>query len=94
MNRTPRLIGLVALAAAVGAGRAAAAGGEPYGTLGLDEVEKMLGAPGVAILDANTDELWAKHHLPGAVHVTGKELARLLPADRGTRLVFYCTNPR
>jgi rhodanese-related sulfurtransferase len=60
----------------------------------MDEVEKLLGAPGVAIFDANNPDLWAKHHLPGAVHITGKDLRSLLPADRRTRLVFYCTNPK
>jgi len=76
------------------AGCHAAAGGESYGTMTLDEVEKVLGQPGVAVFDANVPELWERHHLPGAVHIVGRSLASLLPADRGTRLVFYCTGPK
>jgi rhodanese-related sulfurtransferase len=87
-----RLLPLLALALAVPLGCAHA--GEPYGTMSADEVEAVLGKPGVAILDANVDELWEKYHLPGAIHVGGRDLAALLPADRGTRLVFYCSGPK
>ena len=87
-----RLPTLLALALALPAGRAAA--GEPYRTLTMDEVEKSLGQPGVAIFDANVPELWEQNHLPGAVHIVGKSLAGLLPADKTARLVFYCTNPK
>ena len=60
----------------------------------MDEVEKRLGQPGFAVFDANVPEVWQKNHLPGAVHITGKKLETLLPADRTTQLVFYCTNPK
>ena len=60
----------------------------------MDEVEKRLGQPGFAVFDANVPEVWEKNHLPGAVYVTGKDLARLLPADKQVTLVFYCANPK
>lgn len=60
----------------------------------MDEVEKRLGQPGFAVFDVNTPEVWEKHRLPGAIHVTGRKLERLLPADRTTQLVFYCADPR
>jgi rhodanese-related sulfurtransferase len=67
---------------------------EPYATLDVDAVEKMLGAGDVRIYDANTRELFEKNHLPGAVHVGKQQLSALLPADRSTKLVFYCTGPK
>jgi len=91
MNRRS-LLGLLALALlAAGPLRGSA---EDFQVLTPDEVQKSLGAPGFAVFDVNVPELWAKHRVPGAVHVTGKDLAPLLPADRDTRLVFYCTNPK
>ncbi len=67
---------------------------EEFKLMPMDDVEKRLGRPGFAVFDANVPELWEKHHLPGAVHIVGKELATLLPADKSTQLVFYCTNPK
>lgn len=87
-------ISLPLLAAGMALAGCRAAGGEGYGTMTLDEVEKVLGRPDVAILDANVPELWERNHLPGAVHIVGRSLAKLLPADRGTRLVFYCSGPK
>jgi rhodanese-related sulfurtransferase len=86
------LLPLAALALSLGAARAS--GEEPYGSLSMDQVERDLGKPGFHVYDANVPELWQKYHLPGAVHVAGKDLARLLPPEKGARLVFYCTNPR
>lgn len=60
----------------------------------MDQVEKRLGQPGFAVFDANVPELFEKYHLPGAVHVSGRRLAALLPADKSTQLVFYCSNFR
>ena len=93
MPRTS-LAAALCLAAASALAPAAPAAAEPYQTLAVDQVEKMLGQPGVVILDANTPDLWAKHHLPGAVHITGRRLAEVLPQDREARLVFYCSGPK
>jgi rhodanese-related sulfurtransferase len=86
------LFPLLALGLALAGCRTGA--GEPYGTMTMGEVEKVLGQPGVAILDANVPELWEKSHLPGAIHIVGKSLEKVLPADKGARLVFYCTGPK
>lgn len=68
--------------------------GEPFTMVSLDEVESMLGQPGVAIIDANTRETFAENHLPGARwYRSAPSLAEVLPADKGTRLVFYCASP-
>lgn len=68
--------------------------GEPFTMVSLDEVERMLGDPRVAIIDANTPETFEEGHLPGARwYREGPSLAAVLPADKTTRLVFYCTSP-
>ena len=72
--------------------RAAAA--EPFQIIPAEQVQQMLGAKDVRVYDVNVDELWEKHHLPGAVHVGARDLASLLPADKSLRLVFYCTGPK
>lgn len=88
----PRLA--VALAAALLTLPALAAEPEPFQLVGADQVEKMLGARDVKIYDVNVDELWEQHHLPGAIHVGARDLATLLPPQKATRLVFYCTGPK
>jgi rhodanese-related sulfurtransferase len=83
--------GLLALAALALAPPARAA---ELPTLTVDEVEKLLGQPGVRVFDVNVPELWAEHHVPGATFIGGQELATLLPADKETKLVFYCSGPK
>ena len=85
----PGLLALVLLASA-----APARGGEGFTLMPADEVQKNLGRAGFHVYDVNVPELWKKHRLPGAVHIVGKELAPLLPADREESLVFYCSNPK
>ncbi|HZY03852.1 MAG TPA: rhodanese-like domain-containing protein [Anaeromyxobacteraceae bacterium] len=70
------------------------ASAEDFKLMPMDEVEKRLGQPGFALFDANVPEVWQRYHLPGAVHIVGKRLETLLPADKDTQLVFYCTNPK
>ena len=82
------------LAAAALAACASKGSGEPFTMVSLDEVERMLGDPRVAIIDANTPETFQEGHLPGARwYREGPSLAAVLPADKTTRLVFYCTSP-
>jgi rhodanese-related sulfurtransferase len=90
MKRRLALLALVALGLFAGA---ASAREEGFQLMPMDQVEKSLG-PGLHVFDVNTPELWAKHRLPGAVHVTGKDLGPLLPPDHGARLVFYCSNQK
>jgi rhodanese-related sulfurtransferase len=56
-------------------------------------VARVLGQPGLEILDLNAPEEYALHHVPGARHVGEGELAAALPRDRTTELVFYCSGP-
>ena len=84
-----RLASLALLAAA-----ASPACAEDFTLMPMDDVEKRLGQSGFAVFDANVPEVWQEHHLPGAVHIVGKDLQALLPADKGTQLLFYCANPK
>ena len=92
MNRR-QLLTLLAAALALGA-TGTRAKEEGFSLLPMDEVEKLMARGEIAIYDANVAEIWEKHRLRGAVHIVGKELARILPTDKAARVVFYCTNPK
>ena len=68
--------------------------GEPFRAASIADVEAMLGAPDVVIVDANVRELFQRHHLPGARFAGSAPVAAVLPQDRDARLVFYCSGPR
>jgi hypothetical protein len=91
--RRRQLLSLLAAALALGA-LPALAKEEGFALMPMAEVERHLAARDIAVFDANVPELWEKHHLPGAVHIVGKDLARILPTDKAARVVFYCTNPK
>ncbi len=83
------------LLAAAALGGAAARAAEPYATVDPDAVERMLAAGDVRVYDANPRDVYDRHHLPGAVFVGhARDLAPALPADKATRLVFYCAGPK
>jgi rhodanese-related sulfurtransferase len=86
---------LLALAALVVAapGRPRAAADEPFGMLSVEEVSGLLGSKGVAVLDANPPDLFARAHVPGARLLSYKDVSpQTLPSDKGTTLIFYCHN--
>jgi hypothetical protein len=84
---------LAVLAAFAALACAASRGRDPFRMVGMDEVQGMLSQPDVAIIDANTKEVFQKNHLPGARYYKSAPFAQVLPADRSTRLVFYCASP-
>lgn len=90
-----RLIrGAAATAAALVAVTALASGQkEPFAMVSMDDVEKMLGQPDVFVVDANPEEVFRKNRLPGARWWKAAPLAKLLPAEKDRRLVFYCASP-
>jgi 3-mercaptopyruvate sulfurtransferase SseA len=89
----PRTLAIAAIASAALVALPAAAA-EPFRMASMDEVQRMLGEKDVAVYDANPAEVYAKNHLPGARFVGRDFGAKTLPADKATRLVFYCSNPR
>ena len=83
-------VGVVAATACATKQRAA----EPFTMVSVDEVAGMLGSPNVAIVDANPRDVYQEGHVPGARwYRSGPSLAAVLPADKTTRLVFYCAAP-
>jgi hypothetical protein len=88
---------LLATAAApllLGSWSACAKDPEGFALMPMAEVEKLMAQKAISVYDANVPEVWEKHHLPGAVHIAGKDLDRILPTDKAARVVFYCTNPK
>lgn len=64
--------------------------------LTMDEVQKGIEAKQLTPVDCNGDRTRKKHGmLPGAIAVSDEEsfAASELPADKTTKLVFYCANP-
>jgi rhodanese-related sulfurtransferase len=67
---------------------------EPFQSATMDQVEKWITAKDTVVYDVNDDEVYAKNHLPGSRFLSGKAWTKTLPEAKGTRLVFYCSNPR
>ena len=69
---------------------------ETFPTMTVDQVEAGLAAKQLTAVDCN-GETTRKHMgvVPGAILVTDVEAyaPSELPADKTTKLVFYCTNP-
>ena len=56
---------------------------------------KRQGAAPIYIYDNNSDERYAKGHVPGAVHLAKEAVrAESLPPNKEAMLVFYCGGPR
>lgn len=91
--RTHTLAAALVATAAVAACSSSSAKDAAVRELSMDEVERALGTAGFHVFDANTPELYEKHHVPGARHVQGKAVAQALPPEKDARLVFYCTSP-
>jgi hypothetical protein len=65
---------------------------EPFGRLDVAQVEALLGQQGVVIFDVNSAEVYRKGHVPGARWSAMGDVEKNLPADRSTKLVYYCHN--
>jgi rhodanese-related sulfurtransferase len=53
------------------------------------------GDPGFVLLDSRSAEAFEQGHVPGAVHLPGREIAARAPAelDRAVPVVTYCWGP-
>ena len=53
------------------------------------------GRPGFVLLDSRSAESWAQGHVPGAVHLPGREIPERAPGelDRSVPVVTYCWGP-
>jgi hypothetical protein len=87
---------VLVLAGAVGLGSRTQStqAGEGFSLMSAADLAKIVGQKDVAVFDANTDEVFAAARVPGAVHLADyREFpASVLPADKATRVIFYCKN--
>ena len=53
------------------------------------------GSPGFVLLDSRSAEAWEQGHVPGAVHLPGREIGARAAAelDRSVPVVTYCWGP-
>jgi rhodanese-related sulfurtransferase len=53
------------------------------------------GVPGFVLLDSRSSEAWAQGHVPGALHLPGREIAARADdeLDRSVPVVTYCWGP-
>lgn len=88
MSKTPRILGALALAAAVFF--LVGAGGP---TISSDEA-KALVKQGALLLDVRTPAEFASGHVEGAANIPVDELAAKLPANKEQAVVVYCHSGR
>ncbi len=87
----PAALAALILLGASAPARAASADG--FGELTLDQVDKLVAAKSADIFDNNSEERFAKSHVPGARWVAfNKVTSSDLPKDKERALVFYCEN--
>ncbi|MCK6575271.1 rhodanese-like domain-containing protein [Myxococcota bacterium] len=76
------------------AGHEETASAPGYGEVTLETVAQLVETKKATIVDANKAERYAAGHIPGALHARADENGKLtgaaLPADKATKLVFYC----
>ena len=64
---------------------------EPFGRFTVDQVERRLSQSDVHVFDGNPPEIYAKNHVPGAIHLDTEDIKEgVLPADKNAVLIFYC----
>ncbi|HEY0402480.1 MAG TPA: rhodanese-like domain-containing protein, partial [Blastococcus sp.] len=53
------------------------------------------GAPGFVLLDSRGTQAWAQGHVPGAIHLPGREITARADGelDRSVPVVTYCWGP-
>jgi rhodanese-related sulfurtransferase len=53
------------------------------------------GVPGFVLLDSRSTEAWGQGHVPGALHLPGREIAARadVELDRSVPVVTYCWGP-
>ena len=60
--------------------------------ISMSYADKLLGQNDVYFFDANTPDIWASGHLPGAIFINKPDWQSLLPDNKNATLVFYCVN--
>jgi rhodanese-related sulfurtransferase len=69
------------------------AAAEEIRTLTPAQVHAQWAKKQIQVFDANTPDIFARHHVPGATHVEYDQVkAADLPKDKAAPIVFYCMN--
>lgn len=60
------------------------------------DLQAAIASKSVVLLDVNGSESYGDGHIPGAIdfEAQGKDIAKLLPADKNALIVAYCGNER
>ena len=59
-----------------------------------NELQQLMQAQLVTVIDVTSAQSWNKAHVPGALHLDPASYNdSALPSDKESSLVFYCSNP-
>jgi rhodanese-related sulfurtransferase len=66
-----------------------------YPDIAITDLEKAIKDGKVTVIDVNGSQSYAKGHIPGAIdfRANAKEIAKVLPEDKGALIVAYCGGP-
>jgi rhodanese-related sulfurtransferase len=92
--RHPRRLAAALLLLGAVLGRACAQ--DSYAEISYPDLVAAIKHHQVALIDCDLDDLYLKMHIPGAISYgrQHEQLAALLPADKNTLVVSYCTSPQ
>ena len=63
-------------------------------TISPRDLHERMQREAVAAIDVNAEASWRRARVPGAIHLDPTGFRdHELPADKGSLLVFYCSNP-
>ncbi len=65
-----------------------------YPDISITELKSAISAKKVVLIDANGSESYQSGHIPGAIDFASKDLASVLPKDKGALVVAYCGGPK
>jgi rhodanese-related sulfurtransferase len=85
---------LAALLAVIALAGFAYAADTKVSDISQSDLQAAIASKSLVLLDANGTASYQAGHIPGAIDYTAHkaDLAKLLPADKGTLVVAYCAN--
>lgn len=69
---------------------------EAFPSISTEDLKAAIAGKQITLLDVNGSESYSEGHIPGALdfETAGKDLAKILPADKNALIVAYCGNDR
>jgi len=62
-------------------------------TISPTDLNRLMAAETITVVDVNARESWSEAHVPGAIHLDPENFkAKDLPSDKTATVVFYCSN--